>query len=116
MTYEEYARMRDKMGLTDYAVSNLTNVSRAVFTQWKNGKTKPSKATIERLSSLFDLEDIPPYGKEIKDISKYYDYAVKDIDGVTYVQLTPKEESELKSAIRAFIYGWMMAKRIKEKD
>ncbi len=57
MTYEEYSIKRDKLGLTDYAVSALTRVSKATLSQWKNGNTKPSQNTLQRLNYLLNHYD-----------------------------------------------------------
>lgn len=57
MTYEEYSKKRDALGLTDYAVSALTRISRATLSQWKNGNTSPSHNTCQRLNYLFNHYD-----------------------------------------------------------
>lgn len=54
MTYEEYSQRRDGLGVTDYAVSAFTGISRATLSQWKNGNTKPSLNTMKRLVFFLD--------------------------------------------------------------
>lgn len=54
MTYEEYCEKRDALGLSDYYISKLTKISRATFSQWKNGKTYLTDTTIKRLNYFFD--------------------------------------------------------------
>ena len=50
--YEIYARFRDAMGMTDYAVSKLTGISRSTLSEWKSGKHNADTATLYRLSKL----------------------------------------------------------------
>lgn len=57
MTYEEYSKKRNALGLTDYAVSSLTKISRATLSQWKNGNTVPSLNTAQRLNYLLNNYD-----------------------------------------------------------
>lgn len=33
--YQKYAALRDKKGMTDYAVAKETNLSRSLFSEWK---------------------------------------------------------------------------------
>lgn len=116
MTYEEYAEMRDKLGLSDYAVSQITHVSRAVLSQWKNGRTSPSKATIERLRKLFNDEnhatDITDFIKARPNIT---DYVVDLGEGRPPVHISVEDYRELNDAVHMFIYAWLMAKRKREK-
>ena len=54
MTYEEYCKLRDSRGLTDYAVARQAHVSRSSLSQWKNGISKPTKRTIMLLQNFFN--------------------------------------------------------------
>lgn len=125
MTYEEYSSMRDELGLSDYAVSNGASVSRASLSQWKNGNTKPSKNTIERLQTYFQLcKDLPSVdlkelslkektknnsvsvGDLIDAVPKIESYFVTMSDG-TQIELETKEYNELNLAIKAYADTWL---------
>lgn len=54
--YERYVALRDKAHYTDYYVSKSTGINRACFTLWKKGATKPSRASLERLSRFFKVK------------------------------------------------------------
>lgn len=57
MNYSEYSKKRDELGLTDYAVSALTRVSKATLSQWKNGNSSPSLNTLKRINYLLKNYD-----------------------------------------------------------
>lgn len=47
--YEKYAQLRDKKGVTDYAVANATGIGASTFTDWKSGRSKPK---VEKLAKI----------------------------------------------------------------
>lgn len=49
--YDEYVKLRDEKGLTDYRVSIDTGITKSTFTDWKTGRSKPK---IEKLKTLAD--------------------------------------------------------------
>lgn len=118
MTYEEYCKLRDSNGLTDYAVAKSANVSRSCLSQWKNGNTEPSRATQERLERFFSAYPsrresgfsspvlIETNMKAIDPSPTVAFYYIKLIDGST-VRLSSDEYSKLQEAIDAFTYAWI---------
>lgn len=54
--YEKYCELRDKKGVTDYAVSKATGITKSTFTDWKTGRSKPK---IEKLSKIAIYFDVP---------------------------------------------------------
>ena len=53
--YQIYADLRDKLGLTDYAVAKQTGIPAATFTRWKQGISKPNFYKIRKLSEFFGV-------------------------------------------------------------
>jgi transcriptional regulator with XRE-family HTH domain len=118
MTYEEYCKLRDSRGLTDYAVANQANVSRSSLSQWKNGASKPSKRTIMLLQNFFndhkELEVFKP-DKAIafpeRPIFGSITGYVVDLGKGLSVEITPQEYKELSEAIDIFIKTWVRARK-----
>ena len=74
MNYEEYCEKRDALGLTDHAIANYSKISKSTFSQWKNGKLKPSERTMNKLKFFFDNYDPEHYYKSAVD----YFYEIED--------------------------------------
>lgn len=55
VTYENYARLRDKNHMTDYAVSKRAGVNKACFSKWGRGISNPSLRSLEKLSEYFNV-------------------------------------------------------------
>ena len=53
--FDVYQRLRDEMGLTDYAVSKATGIPRSTFTEWRNGRYQPKIDKIAKLAKLFGV-------------------------------------------------------------
>ena len=53
--YERYVELRDKKGVTDYRVSEDTGITRATFTDWKNGRSAPKVEKLLLLAKYFDV-------------------------------------------------------------
>lgn len=47
--YEEYAKLRDSMGLTDGKVAALAGFGRSTFSDWKAGRSKPKAEKLEKI-------------------------------------------------------------------
>ena len=47
--------MMDSLGLSAYAVSQATGISKGNFTAWKNGKYAPSYETFVKLADYFEV-------------------------------------------------------------
>ena len=53
--YEKYTFLRDRDGLSDYAVSKGTRISRSTLSEWGRKRDSISKENIERLASFFNV-------------------------------------------------------------
>lgn len=53
--YENYARIRDEHGLTDYAVSRSSGVATATLTAWKQGKYTPKIGKLLRIADALGV-------------------------------------------------------------
>ena len=53
--YNKYATLRDKAGVTDYAVSNATGISTATLTNWKYGRYNPKLDKLKTLADYFGV-------------------------------------------------------------
>ena len=55
MPYEKYALLRDKRGLTDYAVSKATDIAPSTLSDWKNGVSAPKVDKLVKIARLFGM-------------------------------------------------------------
>ena len=53
--YENYAKLRDEKGFTDYKVSKETGINPATLSQWKNGAYTPKADKIQKIADLFGV-------------------------------------------------------------
>ena len=53
--YEEYARLRDAIGATDYSIGKALNIPFSSLSHWKLGKRKLSMENMRKLASYFDV-------------------------------------------------------------
>ncbi len=53
--YNKYATLRDKAGVTDYAVSKATGISTATLTNWKYGRYNPKLDKLKTLADYFGV-------------------------------------------------------------
>lgn len=130
MTYDEYNEMRTTLDLTDYAVSQLTGVSKATLSQWKNGKLKPSKRLVNKLEFFFENYDpkkpwdfyitMPNKARTTTEYSRpeiiketfwVESFGVKVNNGVA-VELTERQYDELKKNTEIFADTWLKANKI----
>lgn len=54
-SYQKYVALRDKKGLTDYAIAKATNLNRAMFSNWKNGRYIPKIDKLQKLADFFGI-------------------------------------------------------------
>ena len=116
--YENYAKIRDLKGLSDYQVAQMAGVSRSVFTDWKTGRHRPSKTTRYKISKVLGL---PPIDKFVGDQKegfvlesnsfldakpKIQEYEITLDNGQT-VFLEADKYRELKKALDAFAEVWI---------
>lgn len=53
--YSKYAELRDKKGVTDYAVSKATKIPTSTLTNWKYGRYSPKVDKLKILSNYFGV-------------------------------------------------------------
>ena len=53
--YEDYAKKRDEMGLSDYRVSKDTGIPYSCLADWKRGRSKPKIDKIAKLSKYLKI-------------------------------------------------------------
>lgn len=53
--YENYCRIRDERGVTDYTVAKETGLSQSVFSDWKKGKSTPKTEKLLRIAKYFGI-------------------------------------------------------------
>ena len=120
--YDDYAKIRDRKGLTDYEVAKLGDFSRSVLTSWKNGTSTPSVKVAHKISNVLNvpiwdfLNERTPKD-EAADISvdSLIDQQKKlqhEISNIKYtlkladnseIELTFEEAEELNRAVEAYI-------------
>lgn len=123
--YDNYAKIRNKKGLSDYQLSKELGISRSIFSDWKSGRHSPSKKNRYRISQALGL---PPVDYFYSDNENEYlveqsaqntttpltdriaSYSVKLLSGRT-CQLTADEYNELQNAIDVFIDSWIKTKK-----
>lgn len=55
--YKEYRVYAEEFGLTDYAVSKLTGVSRQAISEWKTGKHNLSLRNRHKIATYFGTDN-----------------------------------------------------------
>ncbi|MEE0855389.1 helix-turn-helix domain-containing protein [Eubacterium ventriosum] len=53
--YENYAKIRDQKGVTDYRVSIETGIPKSTFSEWKSGRSKPKTEKLKILADYFGV-------------------------------------------------------------
>lgn len=70
--YEVFEQLLQKFGVTPYKISKETGVTQTSLSNWKNGKSKPSTQTLQKIADYFGVSvDYLMTGEE-KDGDKYY--------------------------------------------
>ena len=54
--YNKFAQLLEERGITAYRVAKETGLNSTVFTDWKNGKSKPK---VDKLKILADYFGVP---------------------------------------------------------
>lgn len=63
--YENYAMIRDKLGLTDYRVAKETGIGTATMSSWKNGRYVPKTDKLQQIADYLHVSlDYLLTGKE----------------------------------------------------
>lgn len=125
--YEQYAKIRDSRGLTDYEVAKAGGFSRSILTAWKNGKSAPSKTTRYKIAQALHIPQTDNFVGNVNGdgfliesndafrLGQNYriaTYAIKLADG-GIIELTPEQLQELNKAVDAYIKVWVDAHNIK---
>lgn len=53
--YSIYADLRDRYGLSDYAVAKGTGVGRSTLSDWKTGKHIPNRENMKKIADFFHV-------------------------------------------------------------
>lgn len=53
--YKVYAELRDKAGLSDYAVAKATEIPASTLSDWKNGLYEPKVDKLMALAKFFNV-------------------------------------------------------------
>lgn len=53
--YERYAEIRDRLGLTDYAVAKKAGIGRATLSEWKSGTYKPKHDKLVKIAAVLGV-------------------------------------------------------------
>ena len=53
--YQKYSELRDKKGVTDYAVSKATGIPTSTLTNWKYNRYSPKVDKLKTLADYFGV-------------------------------------------------------------
>ena len=71
--YSVYAELRDKKGLSDYAVAKETGVGRSTLSDWKTGKHEPNTDNLIKIASFLGVSvEYIKKGEKQAEEEKYY--------------------------------------------
>lgn len=119
--YDNYAKLRNKLGLNDGKVAQMTGVSRSVFTRWKNGQSSPSGSTRKKICKALGIEPTMYFDEQttIKPKSNTRTLDQDDlvpcdieitVDGQKFM-IEQKDYAELQRGISAYILAWIKANK-----
>lgn len=71
--YEIYCKLRDSRNMKDADVARETGITKSTFSDWKNGRSNPKDAKLQKIADLFGVSvEYIRTGKEKDDGEKYY--------------------------------------------
>ena len=71
--YEIYCKLRDARNMKDADVARETGITKSTFSDWKNGRSSPKDAKLQKIADLFGVSvEYIRTGKEKDDGEKYY--------------------------------------------
>lgn len=71
--YEIYCKLRDARNMKDADVARETGITKSTFSDWKNGRSNPKDAKLQKIADLFGVSvEYIRTGKEKDDGEKYY--------------------------------------------
>ena len=53
--YEIYCKLRDSKGMKDSDVAKATGITKSTFSDWKNGRSNPKDAKLQKIADLFGV-------------------------------------------------------------
>ena len=68
--YEIYCKLRDSKGMKDSDVAKATGITKSTFSDWKNGRSNPKDAKLQKIADLFGVT--AEYIRTGKNSSEYY--------------------------------------------
>lgn len=101
--FEKIDFYRKTRGMTGADLERRIGVSHSVYSQWKNGQSKPSPKSIKALAEVFGIS-VEDLEADAEDVSAAFHEA----------ELTKEEEDELWRKATAF-HDFLRAELIKEK-
>lgn len=118
--YEEYAKIRDARGLTDYDIAKRCGISQSSLSRWKNGQSSPSKRTRFKICGVLGIPPASKFvgdngnneflieGSPFKELARIRlaNYIIRLSDG-SVANLTNDQYDELKTSVDAFIDAWV---------
>lgn len=63
--YDNYAKLRDERGFTDYRVSQDTGIATSTLTEWKKGTYTPKLDKLLLIAKLFHVSIEELIGEEV---------------------------------------------------
>lgn len=88
--YENYERVRNSQGLTDYAVAKACGIGRATLSDWKSGKHTPNRENLNKIADFLNVSVDYLIGRSENDGAYYV------IDEVAEMAQMLYERPELK--------------------
>lgn len=71
--YEIYCELRNARGMKDADVARETGITKSTFSDWKNGRSNPKDAKLQKIADLFGVSvEYIRTGKEKDGGEKYY--------------------------------------------
>ena len=71
--YEIYCKLRDAKGMKDADVARETGITKSTFSDWKNGRSNPKDAKLQKIADLFGVSvEYIRTGEEKEGGEKYY--------------------------------------------
>ena len=71
--YEIYCELRDARGMKDADVARETGITKSTFSDWKNGRSNPKDAKLQKIADLFGVSvEYIRTGKEKEGGERYY--------------------------------------------
>lgn len=68
--YEIYCKLRDSKGMKDSDVAKATGITKSTFSDWKNGRSNPKDAKLQKIANLFGVT--AEYIRTGKNTNEYY--------------------------------------------